>query len=108
MILVLLGPPGAGKGTYASRLSQLLKLPHVSTGDLVRDEINVGSKLGREIKDYSDKGLLVPDEIITHILKDRISKPDCERGFILDGFPRTVRQAELLERIASVTAVINI
>ncbi|MBS7644640.1 adenylate kinase [Candidatus Bathyarchaeota archaeon] len=108
MILVLLGPPGAGKGTYASRLSQLLSIPHISTGDLVRDEIKADSELGRIIKNYSDKGLLVPDEIITDVLKQRISKPDCDGGFILDGFPRTLRQAELLDEIAPVTAVINI
>ncbi|MEM2123372.1 MAG: nucleoside monophosphate kinase [Candidatus Bathyarchaeia archaeon] len=105
---MLLGPPGAGKGTYASRLSQLLNIPHVSTGDLVRDEIKADSGLGRIVKNYSDRGLLVPDEIITDILKHRISKSDCEGGFILDGFPRTVRQAELLEDTAPVTVVVNI
>ena len=108
MIVVLLGPPGAGKGTYASYLSELLDLPHISTGDLVRDEIKAASELGRRVKEYSDRGLLVPDEIITDILKQRISKSECRKGFILDGFPRTVRQAELLDGIVPVTAVINI
>lgn len=108
MIVVLLGPPGSGKGTYASILTGRLGVPHVSTGDLVREEIRAGTKVGRMIEEYNRRGELVPDEVILELLKKRISKPDCSEGFILDGFPRTLRQAEALEGMAKVDVVVNL
>ena len=108
MKIVMLGPPGAGKGTYASRLTVKLGVPHISTGDMVRDEIKKQTELGRRIKEYSDRGALVPDEIIIKLLAERLKKPDCDGGFILDGFPRTIRQAEALEKIAKIDLVINL
>ena len=106
--MILLGPPGAGKGTYASRLTPILETPHISTGDIVRDEIKAQTELGKTIKEYSDKGELVPDEIITRLLAKRLRKPDYERGFILDGFPRTIKQAEALDKISKIDLVINL
>jgi adenylate kinase len=106
--MILLGPPGAGKGTYASRLTPILGLPHISTGDIVRDEIKAQTELGNTIREYSDKGELVPDEIIIKLLAKRLRKPDCERGFILDGFPRTIKQAEALDKISKIDLVINL
>jgi len=108
MRIVMLGPPGAGKGTYASRLTKRLGIPHISTGDMVREEIKKQTDLGKKIKEYSDRGALVPDEIIIKLLAERIRKPDCSGGFILDGFPRTIRQAEALENIAKIDLVINL
>ena len=95
--LVLLGPPGAGKGTQAGKLSKQLGIPHISTGDMLRDEEQRGSKLGLEAKGLMDKGQLVPDEIMVGIVRDRIGGPDCTDGFILDGFPRSLPQARGLE-----------
>lgn len=103
-----MGPPGAGKGTYASRLTVKLEVPHVSTGDIVREEIKAQTDLGKRIKEFSDRGDLVPDEIIIDLLKRRLEKPDCERGFILDGFPRTIQQAEALGGITKADIVINL
>ena len=108
MRIVMLGPPGAGKGTYASRLTKILGIPHISTGDMVREEIKKQTDLGKKIKEYSDKGVLVPDDIIIKLLEERLKKPDCKEGFILDGFPRTINQAEALEKIAKVDLVINL
>jgi adenylate kinase len=106
--IAMFGPPGSGKGTYASRLNETLHLPHISTGDLVRQEIKDGTKIGKEIEDYSKRGLLVPDDTIVGLLKKRISQPDCSSGFILDGFPRTIPQAKALEKIAAMNVVINL
>ncbi len=97
-VLILLGPPGAGKGTQAVRLSAALGLPHVSTGDLFRENLKAGTPLGREARGYMDAGKLVPDELVIAMLFDRVTKPDCARGFLLDGFPRTVAQAKALDQ----------
>ena len=97
MRLVLLGPPGAGKGTQASAIVEKYKIPHISTGDIFRANIKEGTALGKEAKSYMDKGLLVPDELVVSIVKDRLLKDDCAKGFLLDGFPRTVNQAESLD-----------
>ena len=104
----MLGPPGSGKGTYASRLTKILGVPHISTGDMVREEIKAQTELGKKIKEYSDRGELVPDEIIISLLAERLEKPDAQEGFILDGFPRTLRQAEALEEISKIDLVINL
>ena len=108
MKIVLLGPPGSGKGTYASRLTTILGIPHISTGDIVRDEIKAQTELGKTIRKYSDKGELVPDKIITELLAKRLNNPDCEKGFMLDGFPRTIKQAEALDTISKIDLIINI
>ena len=108
MRIILLGPPGAGKGTYASRLTARLGVPHISTGDIVREEIKVQTELGKRIKGYSDRGKLVPDNIMRDLLRKRLDAQDCERGFILDGFPRTLSQAESLDRISRIDLVINL
>lgn len=97
MRLVLLGPPGAGKGTQASAIVEKYKIPHISTGDIFRANIKGGTALGKEAKAFMDKGLLVPDELVVSIVKDRLLNDDCAEGFLLDGFPRTVNQAESLD-----------
>lgn len=97
--LILMGLPGAGKGTQAEKIVEKYAIPHISTGDMFRSAIKEGTALGNEAKTYMDKGELVPDEVTIGIVKERLSKPDCEKGFLLDGFPRTVAQAEALERL---------
>lgn len=99
MRLVLLGAPGAGKGTQAVILSEKYNIPHISTGDIFRSNIKNNTELGKKAKEYIDKGLLVPDELTIDIVKARINKPDCSDGFILDGFPRTIFQAQELDKI---------
>ena len=99
MNLILMGLPGAGKGTQAEKIVEKYAIPHISTGDMFRCAIKEGTALGNEAKTYMDKGELVPDEVTIGIVKERLSKPDCEKGFLLDGFPRTVAQAEALERL---------
>lgn len=96
MRLVLLGPPGAGKGTQAAGIVEKYKIPHISTGDIFRKNIKEGTELGKKAKGYMDKGLLVPDELVVEIVKDRLTEDDCVEGFLLDGFPRTVSQADSL------------
>jgi adenylate kinase len=98
MRLVLLGPPGAGKGTQAAELSKVRTIPHVATGDIFRANVREGTELGTKAKEYMDRGDLVPDEVVIGMVMDRITEPDCAEGFILDGFPRTVAQAEALDR----------
>lgn len=94
-----MGLPGAGKGTQAEKIVDHFKIPHISTGDMFRSAINDGTKMGLEAKSYMDKGLLVPDEVVIGIVKERLEKNDCNNGFLLDGFPRTVAQAEALDNI---------
>ncbi len=108
MKLILLGAPGAGKGTQATRISDKYGLPHISTGDILRKNIKEGTELGIEAKSYIDAGQLVPDEVVINIVKDRLQQADCKKGYILDGFPRTVAQAEALDKVAEIDAVINI
>ena len=107
---VFLGAPGVGKGTYATRISKLMQIPHISAGDLVRDEIKRGSALGAEMEAITSKGQLLPDAMILDILKARVERgaEAGERGFLLDGFPRTVPQAEALSTFATVTQVMNL
>ena len=97
MKIVLLGPPGAGKGTQAKSISNRYSIPHISTGDIFRKNISEETPLGIEAKGYMDKGLLVPDEVTINMVKDRLTWEDCKNGYLLDGFPRTVAQAEALE-----------
>ncbi|MCX7847860.1 MAG: adenylate kinase, partial [bacterium] len=97
MRVILLGPPGAGKGTQAVSLSQATGLPHISTGDMFRAALKEGTALGREAKKYMEKGELVPDEVVVAMVRERIQQADCARGFILDGFPRTLQQARKLD-----------
>ena len=96
MRLILLGPPGAGKGTQAKLLVERLQIPQISTGDMLRAAVKDGTPLGREAKQYMDRGSLVPDEIIIGLVRERLQRADCTRGYILDGFPRTVAQEEAL------------
>ena len=108
MNVILLGAPGAGKGTQASRIVDAYKLPHISTGDIFRENIKNQTPIGLLAKSYIDKGLLVPDEVTCKIVEERISREDCKNGYMLDGFPRTIAQAEALEKITSLDLVINI
>ncbi len=108
MNIILLGAPGAGKGTQATRISDAYKLPHISTGDIFRENIKNATPIGLEAKSYIDKGQLVPDEVTCRIVESRISAEDCKAGYMLDGFPRTIAQAEALDKIAKIDAVINI
>ena len=99
MIIILMGPPGSGKGTQAVILSEKLKIPHVSTGNIFRHELSNNTPLGQKAQSYMDSGELVPDSVVTDMVNERISKEDCEEGYILDGFPRTIPQAESFESI---------
>ncbi|MDR7074772.1 adenylate kinase [Fictibacillus barbaricus] len=101
MYLVLMGLPGAGKGTQAEKIVEKYGIPHISTGDMFRAAIKEETPLGLEAKSYMDAGNLVPDEVTIGIVRDRLSKADCEKGFLLDGFPRTIAQAEALEEITN-------
>ncbi|MDK2798988.1 MAG: adenylate kinase [Clostridiales bacterium] len=99
MKLIILGAPGAGKGTQAEILSQKFNIPTISTGEIIRNAIRQGTALGNEAKQYIDRGLLVPDSVVIDIIKDRLHEDDCKNGFILDGFPRTVPQADALTKM---------
>lgn len=96
MKIIMLGAPGAGKGTQAKKIADVCNIPHISTGDIFRANIKNGTELGAKAKEYMDKGLLVPDELVCDLVVDRIQQDDCKNGFILDGFPRTIPQAEAL------------
>ena len=98
MKIVMLGAPGAGKGTQASMIAENFGIPHISTGDIFRANIKNGTELGKEAKAYMDKGELVPDELTVRLLLDRVAQDDCKEGYVLDGFPRTIPQAEVLEK----------
>lgn len=102
MRLILLGPPGAGKGTQAVAIAKEFNIPHISTGDIFRYNIKEGTDLGKKAKSFMDQGLLVPDEIVVAIVEDRLRQEDCAAGFLLDGFPRTVAQAEALDKAIDV------
>jgi adenylate kinase len=99
MNIILLGPPGAGKGTQAKKISENCSLPHISTGDMLRENISNNTPLGLRAKSYMSKGELVPDELLITIIKDRLSRSDCSGGFLLDGYPRTIPQADALQMI---------
>ena len=99
MKLIMLGAPGAGKGTQAARVAAELQIPHISTGDIFRANIKNGTELGKKAKAFMDAGKLVPDELTCDLVADRIAKDDCANGFILDGFPRTIPQAEALDKV---------
>ena len=98
MKIIMLGAPGAGKGTQAKMIADKYSLPHISTGDIFRANIKNGTELGMEAKKYMDQGLLVPDELTVKILLDRVAQEDCKNGYVLDGFPRTIPQAEVLDK----------
>lgn len=98
MKIIMLGAPGAGKGTQAKKLAAKYGIPHISTGDIFRANIKNGTELGKKAKVYMDQGLLVPDELVVDLIMDRFKEPDCEKGYVLDGFPRTIPQAEALDR----------
>lgn len=97
MKIIMLGAPGAGKGTQAKMIADKYGVPHISTGDIFRANIKNGTPLGKEAKEYMDQGLLVPDELTVKLLLDRVAKDDCQNGYVLDGFPRTIPQAEVLD-----------
>lgn len=106
--IILLGAPGAGKGTQAALIAEEYHIPHISTGDILRRNIKEGTPLGKEAKSYIDKGALVPDEVVIGLVKDRLSQSDCANGYILDGFPRTIAQAEELDKVAKIDVAVNI
>lgn len=99
MNLILLGPPGAGKGTQAKMMIDTYHIPQISTGDILRAALKERTPLGLKAKEYMDKGLLVPDAVVIDIIRDRLKEPDCQKGYILDGFPRTVAQAQALDKV---------
>jgi adenylate kinase len=108
MKLIIFGPPSAGKGTQAQRLSKKYGIPQVATGDLLRDAVAKQTPLGIKIKSYLDTGRLGPDDLIVQLIRDRVSKPDCKNGYLLDGFPRTMGQAQELDKMTQVDLVLNI
>ena len=108
MNIIFLGPPGAGKGTQAQRVCDALKIPQISTGDILRRAIKEQTPTGLEAKSYIDAGKLVPDEVVIAIVRERLAMEDCQNGYILDGFPRTVPQAEALSQFANIDAVVDL
>ena len=108
MNLIIIGPPGSGKGTQTLRLKSKLSIAAISTGDIFRNAVKEGTEFGKKIKKYLDSGQLVPDKIVIEVIKDRISKPDCKKGFVLDGYPRTIEQAKALDKIVKIDVCINL
>lgn len=108
MNLIIFGPPGSGKGTYASRLEAKLGITAIAMGDILREAIKQHTPLGKKVENYLKSGQLVPDDMVIEVLKEKISQRECKNGFILDGFPRTIPQAEALEKIAKIDAIINL
>lgn len=108
MKLIFIGAPGVGKGTYAKKIGPQLEIPHISSGDLLRHEVKQESAVGQKAKDFMDQGKLVPDEIIVDMIKIRLQQPDAQPGFILDGFPRNLEQAKILEKITPIDTVLHI
>ena len=108
MRYILLGGPGAGKGTQSAFICKETSLPHISTGDIFREHIREKSELGKKLGEYISRGELVPDELTIQILNERLKKSDCANGFVLDGFPRTIPQAEMLDKNQNIDAVVNI
>jgi len=106
--MIIIGPQGSGKGTYASRIGPILSIPHISTGDLFRENINNKTPIGLKIEKYVNEGKLVPDSIVIEVLNDRLKKEDCKKGFILDGFPRNFEQAKALEKITDIEVVLEL
>ena len=106
--IILLGAPGAGKGTQAALIAEEYKVPHISTGDILRRNIKEGTPLGLKAKSYIDAGGLVPDEVVIGLVEDRLKEAECNNGYILDGFPRTIAQAEALDKVARIDLAINI
>lgn len=107
MNLIIFGPPGAGKGTYAAELAEQFKIPAIATGDIFRAEVKSGSALGKKVVTYLQSGKLVPDEIVNETLRKWLNKPETRRGFILDGYPRTVEQAQALDTMTKIDAILN-
>lgn len=108
MNIILLGAPGAGKGTQASKIAETYRLPHISTGDIFRENIKQQTPIGLLVKTFIDKGCLVPDDVTCEIVEERIEEADCKDGYMLDGFPRTLAQAEKLDEMTHIDAVVNI
>jgi len=106
--IILLGAPGAGKGSQAAKISEYYRIPHISTGDAFRSNIARGTEIGKYAKTFIDKGLLVPDDVTVKIVTERIAEDDCKNGFLLDGFPRSIPQAEALSQLTQIDAVIDI
>lgn len=108
MNIIFLGPPGSGKGTHAQRISDSMGIPRLSTGDMLRENMSKGTPLGLEAKAYVEAGKLVPDQLVIDMLKERLAQPDCANGVIFDGFPRTERQAEELDKVTKIDRVLNL
>lgn len=106
--IILLGAPGAGKGTQAAMIAEEFKVPHISTGDILRRNMKEGTPLGLKAKAFVESGGLVPDEVVIGLVEDRLSQEDCKNGYILDGFPRTIAQAEALDKVARIDLAVNI
>ena len=108
MNIILLGPPGVGKGTAANKLSKKLKMPHIATGDMLRENAAKKTRLGMKAKSYMDSGALVPDDLVIEMIKERLQRNDCKNGFILDGFPSTIYQADEISKVVKIDKVVNI